>query len=411
MPSFQKEEKMKYDFTSILNRNGKDSIAVDPPEGCLQAEKIKEGFDEIPMWVADMNFPVAPSITREIIKRAEHPSFGYFMPSKEYYAAIIRWQKTHNGMEVKEENIGYDNGVLGGVISVLNVLASKGDNILIHSPTYIGFTDALENNGYHIIHTKLFRGNDNVWKMNYEDMEKQIVENSIHACVLCNPHNPCGRVWSKEELEKAYAIFEKHDVWVIEDGIWSDLLLNGNQYTPAQSISEYARMHTASMYAPSKTFNLAGLVGSYHIIYNKWLKDRVEKESSLSHYNAMNVLWMHALIGAYQEEGEQWLYELRKVLSDNINFAVDYISKNFNGIRVSKPQGTYMLLLDCEQWCKRHQMSMDDLLKKGVAYGVLWQDGRPFYEPYGIRMNLALPACRVKEAFQRLNQYVFYVEQ
>ena len=139
---------------------------------------------------------------------------------------------------------------------------------------------------------------------------------------------------------------EKYDVYVVSDEIWSDIILGGHRHIPTQSVSEDARNRTAAMYAPSKTFNLAGLVGSYHIIYNKWLRERVEKESSLAHYNDMNVLSMHALIGAYKPEGYEWLSELRQVLTGNVDFACRYIAGRFDGVRVSKPQGTYMLFLD-----------------------------------------------------------------
>ncbi len=402
---------MKYDFTSIMDRHNMDSIAVDVPEGFGPQGKTREGFDRIPMWVADMNFPTVPTITEEIIKRAQHPAFGYFRETKEYFDAIINWQKVRNNMDVKPENIAYDNGVLGGVVSTLNVLCSKGDNVLLHSPTYIGFTGALTNNGYKIIHSPLILDENNVWRMDYEDMEKKIVENHIHAAIVCNPYNPCGRVWTKEELQKAMEIYERHNVWVISDEIWSDLILEGHKHTPTQSVSEYAKMHTAAMYAPSKTFNLAGLVGSYHIIYNKWLKERVDKESSLSHYDSMNVLWMHALIGAYKPEGMEWVDELRSVLTDNVTYACDYIEEHFKGVSLSRPEGTYMLFLDCREWCMEHNMTLDELFDKGVEYGVLWQDGRPFHGEYGIRMNLAVPHSRVIDAFNRLDKHVFNAEK
>jgi cystathionine beta-lyase len=204
------------------------------------------------------------------------------------------------------------------------------------------------------------------------------------------------------------ALYKKHNVWVISDEIWSDLLLNDHCHIPTQSVSEDARNRTIALYAPSKTFNLAGLIGSYHIIYNDWLRDRCRKESGLCHYNSMNVLSMYALMGAYGEEGNQWLHELRKVLSDNATFACDYIRDHFEGVTLSRPQGTYMLFLDCEKWCKKNGKSMDELLKAGWDVGVYWQDGRPFHGPYHIRMNLALPLSRVQEAFERLNEYVFH---
>lgn len=398
---------MKYDFTSIMDRSGKDSIAVDQIP--IPGAQVKEGFDRIPMWVADMNFPTVPTVVEAMMGRVQHPAYGYFDPTKEYYDSIIRWQETRNGVTgLKPEHIGYENGVLGGVISALNVMCSKGDSVLLHSPTYIGFTMSLENNGYHIVHSPLVKDENGVWRMNFEYMEKKIAEKHIHAAVFCSPHNPCGRVWERWEIEKAMELYKKYDVFVISDEIWSDLILEGHKHIPTQSVSEDARNRTVAMYAPSKTFNLAGLVGSYHIIYNTWLRERVLKESSLSHYNAMNVLSMHALVGAYKPEGYEWLDELRQVLTGNVEFACRYIQDHFEGIEVSKPEGTYMLFLDCTKWCEKHGKTIDELQRAGVEVGVIWQDGRPFHGPCHIRMNLALPFSRVQEAFERLDRYVFH---
>ncbi|MBO5253059.1 MAG: aminotransferase class I/II-fold pyridoxal phosphate-dependent enzyme [Clostridia bacterium] len=398
---------MKFDFTTILDRRGKDAIAVDIPCSGGYGEQ-KEGFDIIPMWVADMNFPALPTIQEEMIKRIQHPTFGYFSPRAEYYDSIIRWHETRNGaVGLTKENIGYENGVLGGVATAMRVLCSQGDKVLLHSPTYVGFTGVLKNNGYDIVHSPLVQDEEGVWRMDFEDMEKKIVDNKIHTAIFCSPHNPTGRVWEKWEIEKAMELYKKHDVMVISDEIWSDLTLPGVKHIPTQSVSEDAKKRTIAFYAPSKTFNLAGLIGSYHIIYNKLLKDRMDKEASLSHYNSLNVMSMYALIGAYKDEGYEWVDELREVIGENANYACDYIEKNFKGVKVCRPQGTYMLFIDCGEWCEANGKDMDYLIHKGWEHGVIWQDGRAFHGKTHIRMNLALPLSRVKEAFERLDKYVF----
>lgn len=400
---------MKYDFTSIMDRVGKDAIAVEALGQMKMAPKPpKDGFDIIPMWVADMNFPTVPTIPEAIIERAKHPAYGYFSPRKEYYDTIIQWQKKRNGVtDLTPECIGYENGVLGGVISALNVYCSRGDNVLVHKPTYIGFTNSLTNNGYHIVHSELVKDENDVWRMDFEDMEKKIVEHNIHATIFCSPHNPCGRVWERWEIEKAMEIFKKHDVMVVADEIWSDLITTGHKHIPTQSVSEDAKMRTVALYAPSKTFNLAGLIGSYHIIYNQHLRDRIAKESSLSHYNSMNVLSMHALIGAYQPEGYEWLDELREVITGNIDYACSYIQTHFDGVSVSRPEGTYMLFVDCSEWCEKHGKTIEDVEQAAWDVGVACQDGRMFHGPCHLRINLALPLSRVQEAFDRLDKYVF----
>ena len=396
---------MKYDFTTIMNRSGRDSIAVDVP---FEIPEAKEGFDRIPMWVADMNFPTVPTVQKAMTERIQHPAFGYFRPREEYYQAIIRWQeRRHKVSGLKTEHIGYENGVLGGVVSALNVFCSKGDKVLLHSPTYIGFTNALTNNGYEIVLSPLKRDEEGIWRMDFEDMERKLQEHHIHAAIFCSPHNPSGRVWERWEIERAMEIYERNRVYVISDEIWSDLILGEYEHIPTQSVSEDAKMRTVALYAPSKTFNLAGLVGSYHIIYDPWIRERVEKESSLCHYNEMNVLSMYALIGAYQEEGYEWVEELCQVLTGNVEFAYGYIKDHFPGVSLMKPQGTYMLFLDCGEWLREHKMTLQELLDRGMEYGVIWQDGRPFHGETSIRMNLALPRSRVEEAFERLNRYVF----
>ena len=202
-------------------------------------------------------------------------------------------------------------------------------------------------------------------------------------------------------------LFRKYDVYVISDEIWSDLILEGHRHIPTQMISEDARQRTVALYAPSKTFNLAGLVGSYHIVYNPWLRDRMERTGAATHYNSMNVLSMHALIGAYQPEGHVWVDELCRVLTENVRFACGYIREHFSGVELAEPEGTYMLFLDCSGWCREHGRTLEELEAAGIQVGVIWQDGRPFYGPCSIRMNLALPRSQVEEAFHRLDQYVF----
>ena len=351
---------MRYDFTSILDRHGKDSIAVDGlgHNPGFAPDAPQAGFDAIPMWVADMNFPTVPTVPQALAERAQHPAYGYFETADAYYDAIIRWQVQRNGCDpalLTRDCIGYENGVLGGVVSALTSFAGPGDPVLVHSPTYIGFTKSLHN----------------------------------------------------KELEQAMAVYKANDCVVISDEIWSDILLNGHKHIPTQSVSDDARSRTIALYAPSKTFNLAGLVGSYHIIYDAYLRDRCRARASKSHYNNMNVLSMHALIGAYQPEGYVWVDELCQVLSGNINFACDYIRDHFEGVEVVKPEGTYMLFVDCTKWCAAHGKTIDDVEKAAWAVGVAIQDGRMFHGPCSVRMNLALPLSRVQEAFRRLDQYVF----
>ena len=402
---------MTYDFTTIYDRRGRDALAVDGLglPGGFAPPAPQDGFSAIPMWVADMNFATVPTIPAAIIERAQHPLYGYFLTPDAYYDAIIAWQRDRNGVTgLTKDAIGYENGVLGGVASALACLAAPGDAVLVHSPTYIGFTHTLEDNGYRIVHSPLVRDAGGVWRMDYADMDKKCKENHIHAAIFCSPHNPCGRVWERWEIEKAMEVYRANDVTVISDEIWSDIILAGHKHTPTQSVSEDAKQRTIALYAPSKTFNLAGLIGSYHIIYNKALRDRVTARSEKTHYNEMNVLSMHALLGAYSPEGRVWTDELCAVLTENVDYACNFIADHFPGVRVAKPEGTYMLFLDCTDWCAAHGKTIDEVEQAGWDVGVAWQDGRMFHGPCAIRVNLALPKTLVVEAFERLDRYVFH---
>ncbi|MBP7349328.1 MAG: aminotransferase class I/II-fold pyridoxal phosphate-dependent enzyme [Butyrivibrio sp.] len=402
----------EFDFTTIMDRHEKDAIAVDGLGTApgFTPDAPREGFDAIPMWVADMNFPTVPAAVRKMIERAQHPAFGYYSISPEYYDAVINWQADRNNVKgLTADEIGYENGVLGGVVSALRAFTVPGEAVLMHSPTYIGFTRCIEDSGRKIILSDLQKDAGGIWRMDYEDMDRKLKKNHIHLAVFCSPHNPTGRVWEREELEQAMEVFRRNDCVVISDEIWSDLLLNGNRHIPTQSVSEDARARTIAFYAPSKTFNLAGLIGSYRIVYDALLKDRMRVSADATHYNSMNVLSMHALIGCYSQEGRRWVDELRTVLSKNVNYAADHIEQFYEGITLSKPQGTYMLYLDCETYCCKKGITLDTLLKAGWDVGVAWQDGRPFHGPYAIRMNLASPFSRIEEAFERLDQYVFEV--
>ena len=399
---------MRYDFTTILCREGKDALAVDALGQGWAPAKPREGFDPIPMWVADMNFPTAPAVTRAMTERISHPCFGYFDPREEYFDAIIRWQATRNGVvSLEKKHIGYENGVLGGILSALGTFCSKGDNVLLNSPVYMGFMGSLTNAGYHIVESPLVLDENGVWRLDLADMERKITENRIRAALFCSPHNPTGRVWERWEIEAVMELYRKHDVYVVSDEIWSDIILSGNKHIPTQSVSEDARMRTVAQYATTKTFSLAGLVGSYHIIYNDRLRDRVEKESSLSHYNNMNVLSMYALIGGYSDEGAEWVDELNRVLTGNIDYAMDYIRTHFKGVTAAYPQGTYMIFLDCAEWLKTHGKTLPELVKMGHDVGVAWQDGTGHGGTTHIRLNVALPLERVQEAFGRMDAYVF----
>lgn len=398
---------MNFDFTTVLDRRGQDSIAANIPD-IKGVTPPKEGFDQIPMWIADMSFPVAPAIHQALQQRLDFQNYGYFTPDDNYFQSIIRWQQEKNQVQSLEPcHIGYENGVLGGLMAPMGVLCSQGEKVLVHSPTYVGFTNSLGTAGYQIVHSPLYLDENKVWRMDFADMEAKILANNIHTCVFCNPHNPSGRAWEPEELKQAMDLFEKHDITVISDEIWSDIILHGHKHTPMQSVSPYAREHTVALYSAAKTFSLAALVGGYHIIYNKTLREKVDRFGSLLHYNNMSVFTMHALMGAYSPEGSAWMEEMKAVISQNMTYAHDFFTQKIQGVTVALPQATYVMFIDCSQWLEAHGKDQDWLLKAGYDVGVVWQDGRLFQQDKAMRLNLSLPLSRLKEALDRLEQHVF----
>ena len=396
---------MRYDFTTVLDRTGHDCLAADKIP--FAGVSVDSGFDVIPMWIADMAFPAAPPVLEAIRRRMEMPNFGYFALPEAYYDSILRWQETRNGVTgLKPEHVGYENGVLGGLSSALQAFTAPGEKILVHSPTYVGFTHTLEDTGRTAVHSPLVRDAEGVWRMDYEDMDRKLREQDIRFAIFCSPHNPCGRVWERWEIERAMEVYAANRCLVISDEIWSDIILPGHRHIPTQSVSEDARRRTIALYAPSKTFSLAGLVGSYHIIYDEYLRERVQRQARLTHYNEPNILSVHALIGGYRDSGD-WCDEMIQVIDENVRLACSFIAEHFAGVQVMRPQGTYMLFLDCGDWCRAHGVSIRQLQERGVRCGVIWQNGEDFFWPDSIRMNLALPRSRLLEAMARLEQYVF----
>ena len=391
---------MKYNFDEVIDRKGTHAVKV---------ERLPKGADKdsLALWVADMDFACAEPILKALHERIDRKIFGYTMyEADECMDAVTGWMKKRYGWEESRENLFFCPGVVAAYAALINLLTEPGDGIVLQRPIYYPFTNKANSNGRIPVDNALIYENG-AYRIDFEDLDRKMADPANKVLVVCSPHNPTGRVWEREEIEKAMEIYKANECVVISDEIWSDLTLPGFKHIPTQSVSKDARERTIALYAPSKTFNLAGLVGSYHIIYNRMLRDRVEKASSLSHYNSPNVLSVHALIGAYRPEGYQWVDELREVLKSNADYAYNYILEHFKGVKLSKPEGTYMLYLDCEEWCKEHDTDMDTLLKAGVAVGVIWQDGRPFHRPYAIRLNLALPHVLVKEAFDRMDKYVF----
>lgn len=396
----------KYDFDKVWERNGRNAIKWDINP--LAPRAMDPSFTPLPMWVADMDFATAPSVTEAMQERLNHPLFGYYGEPDRYYNAIFNWQKNRFGVTgLKKDNIGYENGVLGGVAAVMHTLTKPGDPILVHAPTYVGFTGVLKNNDMNIVSSELKQDADGVYRMDFDDMEKKIKENGIQVAIFCNPHNPTGRSWTKEEIVDYIDLMAKYGITVISDEIWADFMIGeGQKHIPTQSVSDTARRITCAFYAPSKTFNLAGLVGSYHVIYNQELREKVLKTESLSHYNSHNIMSTYALIGGY-EGGAEWVDELCAYVRGNMQYCEDYCKANLPGVKFTVNEGAYVALLDCGEWLEKTGLTMDNMLDDMAFCGVLVSDGRAFHADHHVRINFACPRANVEQMMERLDKYVF----
>jgi len=396
----------KYDFNKVWERTGHNALKwdINPMAGRAKSPD----FSYLPMWIADMDVATAPSVVEAMRERLEHPLFGYYMDPDRYYNAIIDWQRERFGVNgLTKANIGYENGVLGGVTGVLHTLTKPGDPILVHAPTYVGFTGVLKNNEMNIVSSDLKKDENGVWRMDFEDMEKKIRENGIQVAIFCNPHNPTGRVWTKEEINDYINLMGKYGITVISDEIWADFMIaEGKKHTPTQSVSDLAKRITCAFYAPSKTFNLAGLVGSYHVIYRKELRDRILKQESLSHYNSANIMSTYALIGGY-EGGAEWVDELCEHIRGNMEYTENYVKEHMPLVDFKANEGCYCSLMDWGRWLEEKGKDMEDLLNDIAWVGLAFNDGRAFHANTAVRVNFACPRQYVVEMLDRLDKYVY----
>ena len=393
-------------FDNKVERKNTNSIKWDMIP--IKDATVNPGVEAIPMWVADMDFETAPSVVAAIQKRLEHPVFGYAGKNQPYFDAIKWWHKTrYNIADLQDEWISYENGVLGGVSTGVRAFTEEGDPVLIHSTTYIGFTGVLNGLGRKIIHSELVADENGIMRMDYEDMERKIVEHKIKAYVFCSPHNPSGRVWDLDELEKMIDICYKHNVVVIADEIWADFTYSGKKHIPTYSVNEKAAEIVYSVYALGKTFNLAALIGAQSVCKGEKLRAAIRKCAADTHLNGASQLMLAAVIGAYNPDGAAWVDELIAYLKKNIDYATSFINEQLPGVTVKVPEGTYLIFLDCEQYLKDKGVDLDTLLARFVAAGVIPNDGRPFGGANHIRLNLACRHESVVEAMKRLKESAF----
>lgn len=380
----------KYDFDTVIDRRNTSSMKWDTnPDASL-----------LPMWVADMDFPGPPEVIEAVRKRAEAGVFGYTVPFDGYYGAIIDWMKRRHRFDVKKEWIKFGPGVVPALNMLLHACTQPGDKVIIQMPVYYPFFVSIKNNHREILDNPL-KFVDGRYEMDFDDLEIKARDPLAKVMILCSPHNPVGRVWTKDELTRLGEICLKNNVIVLSDEIHNDLILRGYQHTVFASISEDFARNSVVCVAPSKTFNMAGLQTSSIIIPDEKLRSLYSDVLESNFMRRPNLFGIVALEAAYRH-GEAWLEELLDYLQGNLDFMTDFIARNIPRIKIIKPEGTYLVWMDFRELGMRGRDLENFMLNKAKLWldeGYIFGDAGNGFE----RINIACPRATLAEALRRLH--------
>ena len=386
---------MKYNFNEIVNRENTASVKYDLRKQIFGNENV------IPMWVADMDFRTPDFIIDAVKERAEHEVFGYSFRPKSYFESIINWVKRRHQWKIKEEWISFSPGIVPAVNMAVLAYTNPGDKIIVQPPVYFPFFSAIQNNKREQVENPLKLVNGR-YQMDFDDLEKKLPDTKM--LILSNPHNPGGSVWRKDELQKLGELCIKHNVLVLADEIHSDLVFKGNKYIPLASISEEIAQNTVTFIAPSKTFNMAGLATSSVIVSNKELKEQYDQMLDTIHVGMGNIFGTAASEAAYNK-GDQWLDQLLDYLTENINFLESYLNNNIPQIKMIRPEGTYLVWLDCSELDLKGK-DIKDFMIEDAKIGL--NDGRMFGAGGDgfMRINVACPMQVLEKALTQLKKAI-----
>lgn len=383
----------QFDFDEIIDRRGSGCVKWD---GGVSA-------DLLPMWVADMDFRTSPAIIEALHKRTDHGIFGYEHVSDAYYDALISWFDRCHGWRMKRDWVIYTTGVVPAVSAVIKAMTAPGDKVLVQTPVYNCFFSSIRNNGCLTADNKLVY-HDGTYSIDFDDFERKAADPSVKVFLLCNPHNPAGRVWTKEELTRMGDICMRHGVFVLSDEIHCDIVMPGYKYTPFASLSEEFLMHSATCTAPTKTFNIAGLQIANITVADEETRRMVDKAVNINEVCDVGPMGVTALQAAYNG-GEQWLEELLDYLHGNYECLKDYFAVHMPQLTVTKLEATYLVWVDCSALGKPSKIIVDELIKKerlwlndGEMYG---ETDRPF-----VRINIACPRTVMLRGLEQLSHYV-----
>lgn len=385
------------DFDAIIDRKNTNSLKYD------FAEKRGMPKDILSLWVADMDFKISSYIQDAIIKQAEHGIYGYSEPGESYFEAVSSWMKNHHDWDVKQEWMVKTPGVVYALATAVRAFTNEGDGILIQQPVYYPFSGVILDNGRRVVNSALIQGESGRYEIDYKDFEEKIIKEDVKAFILCNPHNPVGRVWSRQELEAIGDICKKHGVLVISDEIHSDFVWQGKHQVFAALKEEYQDM-TVTCTAPSKTFNIAGLQASNIFIINEKLRHQFEKQINVSGYSQLNSTALAACEAAYRDGGE-WYQGVCEYIKGNISYIKEYLQENIPEIIMQEPEGTYLVWLDFRQLGLSEQELEDLIIKKAG----LWLDKGTMFGAAGAgfqRVNTACPRKIIETALRKLKDAV-----
>ena len=388
---------MKYDFDELIERRG---------TGCVKWDERPEAVDStdgiIPLWVADMDFKVAPAIMDAVMKRAAHGVFGYTVVEEDYYLAVISWFQRRHHWRIHREEILYTTGVVPAMSVAIKALTMPGEKVLILSPDYNCFFSSVRNNGCEVLETALKRVGD-TFEVDWDDFEAKCADEKTTVFLLCNPHNPCGRVWTADELSRMNEICMKYGVKVVSDEIHCELMMPGHTFQPFAAVSEDCRRNSVILNSPSKSFNIAGLQVANIICSQSEWRRRIDRAININEVCDVNPFGPVALIAAYNES-EDWIDELNLYLWENYRFLCDFIDKNIPQWKVCRLEGTYLPWIDISAMGVTSKALCDRLVKEakvwinpGSMYGLGSGEGY-------IRVNIACPRSRLQEALQRIKQ-------
>ncbi len=389
---------MNYDFDTIINRRNTNSAKWD----------TSQKKDVIPMWIADMDFKTADPIIKALEKRVQHGIFGYATIPNDYYEAEVRWWNKRHNFKIKKEWIEVSTGVIPSLSAVVQAFTEPGDKILIQSPVYNYFNSSITNNKCDVVLNEL-KYNSAFYEIDFDDFEEKAIDEKVKIFILCNPHNPVGRVWSKDELERLGEICLKYNVLVLVDEIHRDLVYKENKHIPFASISESFLMNSITCTAPSKTFNIAGIKTSNIIVANEEYRKKVNRSLNINETIEPNVFGIEALIAAYNK-GEEWLDQLLEYLKGNLDYLISFINKRIPKLKVVKPEATYLIWIDCRSL----DMSSKEFSKKILEEGNLRiSDGHTYGEAGEgfIRINIACPRVLLKDGLEGLEKVVKLINQ